>query len=204
MRTGSFLAGKKLKINEILLLEHLWLCKASWSATKSVTGFQGKTITKYFGNFRNQVELTLDIMDTKIGGEGIEVEINESKFGKVKYHRGHQVQGVWIIGGVERTRERKCFLAVVHDRSSKTLIQCINEHVNEGSTIYTDYCRAYLELRNHGYLHYRVNHSENWPRNRTKNITHHLFEFIWRRIKAHDLWNSILEAISLPTAQKLE
>jgi hypothetical protein len=31
------------------------------------------------------------------------VEVDESKFGKRKYHRGHRVEGVWVIGGVERT-----------------------------------------------------------------------------------------------------
>jgi hypothetical protein len=36
-------------------------------------------------------------------GNPIIVEINESKFGKVKYHRGHRVEGVWVVGGVERT-----------------------------------------------------------------------------------------------------
>lgn len=43
--------------------------------------------------------------DTRIGGEGIVVEIDESKFGKRKYNRGHRVDDVWILGGVERTAE---------------------------------------------------------------------------------------------------
>jgi len=38
-----------------------------------------------------------------IGGEGIVVEIDESKFGKRKYSRGHKVDGVWVLEIVERT-----------------------------------------------------------------------------------------------------
>uniref|UniRef100_A0A0K0DTT3 DUF1670 domain-containing protein n=1 Tax=Strongyloides stercoralis TaxID=6248 RepID=A0A0K0DTT3_STRER len=35
-----------------------------------------------------------------IGGPGIIVEINESKFGKAKYQRDHRVEGALILGGV--------------------------------------------------------------------------------------------------------
>lgn len=45
-----------------------------------------------------------------IGGPGVIVEVDESKFGKRKYNKGHKVPGVWVFGGVERTLERKCFL----------------------------------------------------------------------------------------------
>ena len=38
-----------------------------------------------------------------IGGEGIVVEIDESKFGKWKYSRGHKVDDVWVLEIVERT-----------------------------------------------------------------------------------------------------
>ena len=36
-----------------------------------------------------------------IKGLGIEVEIDESKFGKHKYHRGHHVDGVCIFGSIK-------------------------------------------------------------------------------------------------------
>lgn len=34
-----------------------------------------------------------------VGGPGRHVEIDESKFGKRKYWRGHAVEGVWVFGG---------------------------------------------------------------------------------------------------------
>ena len=40
----------------------------------------------------------------------IVVEIDESKFGRRKFHRGHRVDGVWIFDRVERNFEQKLFL----------------------------------------------------------------------------------------------
>ena len=57
--------------------------------------------------------------DMMIGGPGIVVEIDESKFGKKKYHRGHPVEGVWDLGGVERTADRErhfCVLFLIEMR----------------------------------------------------------------------------------------
>lgn len=36
-------------------------------------------------------------------GSRIELQIDESKFGKRKYNRGHHVDGVWVIGEGEKT-----------------------------------------------------------------------------------------------------
>ena len=41
-----------------------------------------------------------------IGGENIFVQIDEFKLGKLKYYRGHTVQGAWVLGGVEDTAEK--------------------------------------------------------------------------------------------------
>ena len=38
----------------------------------------------------------------QLGGPGKTVEIDESKFGKRKFYRGHHVEGCWVFGGIER------------------------------------------------------------------------------------------------------
>lgn len=60
-------------------------------------------------NFAREVCLCILKQDSeRIGGPGKHVEIDESKFGKRKYHRGKRVDGVWVFGGIER-ESKKCF-----------------------------------------------------------------------------------------------
>ena len=50
-------------------------------------------------------------LEAKLGGGGKIVEIDESKIGKRKYHRGHVVAGQWVFGGIEvRTLESASLL----------------------------------------------------------------------------------------------
>ena len=51
----------------------------------------------------------------KIGGGSKTVEIDESKFGRRKFYRGHKVDGCWVFGGIERESE-KVFMEVVEKR----------------------------------------------------------------------------------------
>jgi ISXO2-like transposase domain len=93
--------------------------------------------------------------------EPIIVEVDESKFGKRNYNRGHHVQGVWVFGGVERwTPARRIFVCSVENRNSETLNNLIRRHIRLGSLIYTDCWRAYnsVVLRDLGYDHGTVNH----------------------------------------------
>ena len=85
----------------------------------------------------------------KIGGQGKTVEIDESKFGKRKYHRGKRVEGVWVFGGIER-ESRRSFFRIVEDRSAETLIPIIKEFVLPGTTIISDCWKAYSSLSKEG------------------------------------------------------
>ena len=58
----------------------------------------------------------------KIGGNGVEVEIDESKFGMHKYYKGHQVKGQWVFGGREKYNKWKVFMIPVANRKQETLI----------------------------------------------------------------------------------
>jgi ISXO2-like transposase domain len=217
----SFFYQQTLPKNEILHLGHLWLCGASVSVIRMYLGFAEDTIIDYFAYFRRLVADSLDELDFLIGGEGVIVEIDESKFGKRKYHRGHSVDGVWIFGGVERTPERKMFLVEVPDRSEDTLLHYIGQHIRQGSIIYSDLWRGYSNITSRlSMRHYTVNHSENfvdpitgvhtnsiegnWAglkrripvRCRVRSsISEHLLENIWRRNHENSLWDSFLLAL---------
>jgi len=63
-----------------------------------------------WANFCHEVTFNQMLLKkTKIGGDFVEVEIDESKFGKSKYQRGHHVKSQWEFGGIERGTNR-CFL----------------------------------------------------------------------------------------------
>ena len=72
---------------------------------------------------------TLVVMEqsSPIGGPGISVEIDESKFGKRKYHKGHAVEGQWVFGGREKNDKSKVFMIPVDNRKQETLIPLIQK-----------------------------------------------------------------------------
>jgi len=216
---GTFFCRSKLPVHKILFLAYHWLAGATHDYLCTIGGFATHTVTDFSVHLRRLVADSLDEEDCVIGGEGIRVELDESKFGKRKYNTGHRVDGVWVFGGVEITVERKVFLSIVEKRDAHTLRCLILKYVRRGSIVVTDFWRGYLGIEELGYVHLRVNHSENfvdaesgactntiegtWSgikrkipiRNRTKDCGDNLWEFIWRRRHISDLWSGFLGAL---------
>ncbi|EIE92714.1 hypothetical protein RO3G_17426 [Rhizopus delemar RA 99-880] len=91
-----------------------------------MTGLNLPTVRSIVKDIYQVMEADLRIEDVQVGrvgsdGQPIVVEIDESKFGKRKYNKGKRVDGVWVVGGVERTPERKVFLLTVPNRNQNTL-----------------------------------------------------------------------------------
>jgi hypothetical protein len=82
--------------------------------------------------FRETMSVYLLDSSKRLGGPNKTVEIDESKFGKRKYHRGHHVQGQWIFGGVERGTGR-AFFVPVQDRTTGTLSAVIRAWIEPGT-----------------------------------------------------------------------
>ena len=61
-----------------------------------------KKVRGFFKAIRQCMAADLLSGDAMIGGPGQIVEIDESKFGKRKYHCGRRVVGKWVLGGVTR------------------------------------------------------------------------------------------------------
>ena len=172
-----------------------------------MTNHSSNTIVNYIKIFRNLVINTLEDDDMIIGGKNIIVEIDESKF-----------KDFWVVGGVERTKEQKCFFVVVEDRNTTTLRRIIKKHVKPESFVFTDSWKGY-QLEGLNLIHRRVNHSRNvietfgihtnhiegtWAglktiiseKNRGQDkIEKHLLEFVWRRKHRENVWQAFIDII---------
>jgi len=94
--------------------------------------FGSDTIAAW-GLFRRETMLMyMEGCFEKIGSPTKTVEINESKFGRRKYHRSHPVKEQCVFGGVERD-PGKTFLVPVPDKTANTLMALIDVWIEPGS-----------------------------------------------------------------------
>ena len=123
--------------------------------------------------------------ESKLGGIGHIVEIDETKLGRRKYERGRLVEGVWILGMIERGNSKKYRLEICpgNKRDGATLLEIIQRHVAIGTEIHTDCWRGYNKLEDYGYTHFTVNHSKNFVDGETGAHTQNI-ENSWRWLKA--------------------
>jgi transposase-like protein len=218
---GSFFMHSNLKCNQTLIVTYLWLSKVKVNSIITMTGHSSGTIAAYIKHLNQVVAGDVDEEDCSVGGDQVVVEIDECKIAKRKYHRGHRVEGAWVVGGVERTELRKVFVEVVEDRSAVTLRDIISRRVKPGSIVHTDLWRGYSNLEDFGVTHETVNHSLHFKdpmtgihtntiegtwsglkhhipiRNRNRgSVEEHLLTFIWRRQNSSRLWDVFFVALA--------
>lgn len=220
---NTFFEGAKLPMHLILLLGYLWLAKCTYSSIYTMlNGIASETVTTWTQYYYDLIYDDMENIETKIGGPNVIVEIDESKFGKRQFNKGHRVTGVWVVGGVERTPERRMFALKVEDRTATTLNDIIEAYVEPGSIVFTDGWAGYRheDLDALQIAHGVVNHSENFvdhetgihtntiegtwsgikqhvpKRKRTKEFVEgHLMRFIWERRFKGVQWRRLLNAM---------
>ena len=183
IRFGSFFHPSKLSITSLLQFMYLW-CEDIQSHAIMEKQLQWAPATVVdWKNFMRDICVEEIIQDAEpLGGPGIIVEIDESKFGKRKYNRGRLVVGHRVFGIVERDTGRMVMLCVP-DRSAATLIPLIQHYVLPGSIVYSDEWAAYNILAHTPqYTHHTVNHSENFV-NPTTGVHTQGIEGSWNIVK---------------------
>ena len=224
VRDKSFFAKSKLSLQTILKLAYLWTRQTRVTTAAREVKVTESVAIDWFNFYRDVCgQYFLDHPIT-IGGPGKVVEIDESKFGKRKYHRGRSVEGHWVFDGIERG-SRESFMMVVPDRSKNTLMPIITQYIRPGTTVISDEWRSYNDIGISGYTHQTVNHSLNFVDPSTGAHTNgvegywsctkrmmrkqgvmstsndlfptYLLEFLWRRrFGDRDLFEALLEHIS--------
>lgn len=181
IRHGSWFSDSNLTLENIVLLTYFWVYRVEQELVEHELGISHSTIVDWY-NFSREVCLSiLELNSQRIGGPGKVVEIDESKFGKRKYHRGRRVDGVWVFGGIQRDT-KQCFFKCVADRTANTLVSIINENILPGTTIISDCWKAYSSLNSEGFTHLTVNHSVNFVDPETGAHTNTI-ESTWRALK---------------------
>lgn len=182
IREGSWFSGTHLTLEQALKLTYYWVYELPNDFILRELRIGSDHTIVDWKNFAREVCLCVLEQDSEqIGGVGKHVEIDESKFGKRKYHRGKKVDGVWVFGGIER-ESKKCFFEVVEDRSAATLIPIIKKYIKPGTIILSDCWKAYSSLTSEGYGHLTVNHSIEFKNKETGACTN-LIESTWHAVK---------------------
>lgn len=94
----------------VMNMAYDWLNGMSHTQMMNKYRKSSSTVTNWIRFFQQLVTADMENLPEnveKIGGEGVVVEIDEAKFGKRMFNQGHMVRGVWVVGGVERTPERR-------------------------------------------------------------------------------------------------
>ena len=182
IRHESWLVDTKLQLEIILEMMYLWSQSFSLLEIVHELKLMKKTVIEWSTFFREACITSIMDQSQAIGGNGIEVEIDESKFGKRKYHRGHRVEGQWVFGGREKYDKSKIFMVPVPNRKAATLEAIIKQWIKPGTIIHSDCWKGYSKLAKMGYTHITVNHSKEFMNSETAACTN-CIESEWRHAK---------------------
>ena len=124
-REGSWFENANMTLEEVIKFTYWWCQDLDQWQIKKQLGIESHAAVDWDMFCREVCEVTLFEKREKIGGPGKLVQIDESKIGKRKYHRGHVVEGQWVFGGIEED-SRKSFIETVENRTEETLLNLVN------------------------------------------------------------------------------
>jgi transposase-like protein len=149
---------------------------SSWEVSRAI-GVTQKTAWFMLQRIR------LALQDREAGGKlGGEVEVDETFIGgKARnMHRGKREEKITGIGGKDKAavlgmlqRGGSVRATVVRDRRKRTLDAIVRNHVEPGSSVYTDTLPSYNDLKD-GYQHEMVDHA---------------VEYVWQNVHSNGLEN---------------
>lgn len=185
---GTWFWKSNLSLTDQILIIYCYCLEISSCQLKGMINISSSNTTADWMNYFNDI-CAIYLSETnneKIGGIGRIVEIDESLIFKRKNNRGRisvsQQEKTWLFGGICR-ETKDTFFKLVSDRTESTLMQVLQDNVIEGTTIYSDQWRGYLNLEAYGYNHSTVNHSENFLSPEDNTIHTQTIERTWRGIK---------------------
>lgn len=179
--------GTKLPIGTLIKIIYCFSVNMTVDFTFKQCKVNKNTVVKWFRFLREILYFHIFINNqTKIGGLGMTIEVDETHIHKRKFNVGRCLisESVWVVGGICR-ENKDIFLAISTKRDKNTLKEIIQNNINEGSTIITDCWKAYNFFGeiDRCYDHKQVNHKFNYVDPVDKTIHTQNVERLWRSLK---------------------
>jgi hypothetical protein len=108
IRINSFFFRSHLSLRDCLSLLYMWSYKYTHSVIVHELNLSKQTVTDWQNFIRDLTTNWCENLAPQLGGihpydlTGLVVEIDESVFGKRKYHVGRPIRLRWVFGGTER------------------------------------------------------------------------------------------------------
>ena len=172
----SFFESSRLPLSQLVELIYFWSYESSVKQVVLYTGISNKAIIQWFQYFRDVCSWKLLSDPIVFGGQGCRVQIDESKFMKLKHNRGEPRGNTatgWVFGIFDETT-RNVHFEFVRDRKQETLFPIIKKFVAPGTMIWSDEFASYTGGPNRNpnqptplallgpYMHQYVNHKEHF------------------------------------------
>ena len=159
LRKLSFFSSSKLPLSTITAIIYYWTYKYPQEIVIHETGLSNHTVFDFYNFLCEVCCVILQEQSEPVGGPDKIVEIDESKFRKSRYIRGVGVNSAWVFGGIERdSNPPKCFFVPVSDRSAATLLPVITHWILPGTTVLSEFWKAYSSREKEDFIHHTVNH----------------------------------------------
>lgn len=135
IRNKTWFERSHLPFEKVLKITYLWIYKAPYKLIEREVGISHKSLIDWCNFCRDVCKFTVESSEcNSTGGPDNIVEIDESKFGNLLFHRGLRVDGKWVFGGIDR-HTKECFFNDVDDWSADTSIPLIEQHIRPRTTI---------------------------------------------------------------------
>ena len=185
IRKGSFFNKSKITLQMWLHAMFLWAEGIGVETATHILNLSRRTLVAIYNFFREICAKYFELNPIKIGGPGVIVQIDESCFShKPKHHRGRAPNSqIWVFGIADTSRTPAVgYMEIVEKRDAATLLPIIERVIQKGSIIYSDEWKAYSKIKNLGFKHMTVNHSQNFVGPNTNFYTQNV-ESYWNKQK---------------------
>lgn len=130
---------------QAILIILLWARGCRFRDVAEDLGLSPSTVRRYYTLLRTRAvkNLERDMLWERFANA---VQIDESLFGRQKYHTGRRVLEDWVFGICDAQPGGRVYMTCVPHRDSKTLLPIVQQHVDPGTTVTSDQWAAYYRL----------------------------------------------------------